>query len=56
MGRVGPTTKEELRQSLDETVVQAYENGVHVADGTYLLHHDDPDIPDWEFMLVLLQT
>jgi hypothetical protein len=56
MDRVGPTTKEELRQSLDETVVQAYENGVNVADGAYQLHHDDPDIPDWELMLFLLQT
>ena len=52
----GPTSKEELRKSLDETIKQAYENGVELDNGGYELRHDDPEIPDWEVLIYLLQA
>ena len=56
MGRQGPTTRAELRQSLDETIQQAYKNGVNLNDGAYPLQHDDPDMPDFELMLFQLKS
>lgn len=56
MDATGSTMKEELRQSLDEIIVQAHENGVDIEDGAYHFQHDDPDIPDWEIILILLQS
>ncbi len=56
MRRQGPTTKEELRQSLDEIIQQAYNNGVDLNDGAYPLQHDDQDTPDFELMLFQLKS
>lgn len=56
MRRQGPATKEELRQSLDEIIQQAYNNGVDLNDGAYPLQHDDPDTPDFELMLFQLKS
>jgi hypothetical protein len=56
MNGAGPTTKEELRQSLDRTILQAYENGVNLENGAYQLRHDGSNIPDWELMVFLLKS
>lgn len=56
MGGQEPTTKEELRQALDKIIQQAYTNDVNLNDGAYPLHHDDPDLPDFELMLFRLKS
>jgi hypothetical protein len=43
-----PTTKEELRDALDELVLSAYEVGVDVGNGGYALNHNSAAIPDWD--------
>jgi len=56
MNASGPTTKDELCQSLDETILEAYENGVEIESGACPLQHDNPEIPDLEIVFFLLDT
>lgn len=56
MNTSGSTTEEELCQSLNETILQAYENGVDIESGAYPLYHDDRNIPDVEIMFFLLES
>ena len=56
MNKQGPTTKEELHQSLNETLKQAYNNGVKLNDGAYPLQVGDTDLPDFELMLFRLKS
>lgn len=47
-----PTSKAELEAALDELVLRAHGNGVHVGNGGYELLHDDQTIPDWDLTIV----
>lgn len=51
----GPTTKDELRDTLDELLLKAYENGVEVDNGGYGLTHDDPAVPNWDVLITLVE-
>lgn len=51
----GPATKEELRVALDTLILQAYENGVQVANGGYALNHVDPATPDWDCLITRVE-
>lgn len=47
-----PTSKAELEAALDELVLSAHRNGVHVGNGGYELLHDDNTLPDWDLTIV----
>lgn len=49
-----PTSKSELREALDELVVNAYQNGVTVDNGGYELCHPDQSVPDWDVTIIRL--
>lgn len=50
----GPTTREELRDELDELLVQAEMNGVPIDEQRYVLRHDALDSSDWVVEIVPL--
>lgn len=54
MKRLSPESHDEFEEALDTLIQRAYQNGVTVADGGYDLRHSNPEVPDWEVLIVRL--
>jgi hypothetical protein len=50
----GPTNKAEFEEALDELIVQAYQNGISIDNGGYVLQHTSTNVPDMEVMFYRL--
>ena len=50
-----PTTREELRNPLDQLALNSYENGVEVDNGGYPLNHDDSEISNWDIHITSVE-
>lgn len=54
MSGTGPTSEQEFKRALEDLIIQAAQNNVHIDDGGYEFKHENAEIPDVEVLIVRL--